>query len=308
MAMMRTTDVGPLRHADLLRLTTGGSESNVGIGLSRLGLRVRWIGRVGRDELGERVVRDIRAEGVEVIAIRDEEAPTGLMIKEQRTRDQIRVSYYRRASAGSRLDPSDLPTGTIERSRLLHVTGITPALSGSAHAAVNAAVSRARHVGVPVSLDLNHRRTLWSDDAFRAAVRPLVEQADVVFGSPEEVGAVLGEDSLPAEELARRLRSLGPAQCVIKCGSDGAVALIDDALFSQQAFDVPVIDSVGAGDAFVAGYLFELLEQPDDHGARLRTAAWCGAQACTVPGDWEGAPSRSELDSSSDVAVDDVLR
>ncbi len=161
MALFRPDAVGSLAQVNEFGLSIGGAESNVAIGVARLGGRAAWIGRVGADGLGARIVRELHAERLGVHAIVDDGARTGLMVKERRTPASTSVSYYRSGSAGSRLEPGDLDAELIRSARVLHVTGITPALSASAAAAVHAAVDLAVDAGVPVSFDLNHRATLW---------------------------------------------------------------------------------------------------------------------------------------------------
>jgi 2-dehydro-3-deoxygluconokinase len=292
MALMRTDQVGPLAHASTLSLGIGGSESNVAIGLQRLGVQAVWCGRVGADSLGALVEREIRAEGVDVRAAVDPSAPTGLMIKERRTPATQRVSYYRSGSAGSRIMPEDIDERMVSGAALLHVTGITPALSTQSAATLRYAVDTARAAGVPVSFDLNYRGNLWSPEAARNAYRDIIPLADIVFAGEDEAAIAVGAGD--PEELARRIAVLGPHQAVIKLGAEGALALIDGRIFRQEAVDVEAVDTVGAGDAFVAGYLAELVadREPQD---RLMTATTTGAFACLVPGDWEGFPRRHEL-------------
>ncbi|HEY9357785.1 MAG TPA: sugar kinase [Arthrobacter sp.] len=292
MALMRADQVGPLAHASTLSLGIGGSESNVAIGLQRLGVQAVWCGRVGADSLGNLVEREIRAEGVDVRAAVDPSAPTGLMIKERRTPATQRVSYYRSGSAGSRITPEDIDGQLISGAQLLHVSGITPALSPQAASTLRYAVDAARAAGVPVSFDLNFRGNLWSAEGARSVYRDIIPLADIVFAGDDEAAIAVGAGD--AEELARRIAALGPSQAVIKLGADGALALIDGTVFRQAAVTVDAVDTVGAGDAFVAGYLAELVsgQGPRD---RLQTAAATGAFACLVPGDWEGFPRRHEL-------------
>lgn len=303
MALMRTDQVGPLAHASTLSLGIGGSESNVAVGLQRLGVQTVWCGRVGDDSLGQLVQREIRAEGVDVRVAVDPSAPTGLMIKERRTPATQRVSYYRAGSAGSRINPADVDEQLIARAGLLHVSGITPALSAQAEQTLRYAIAVARAAGVTVSFDLNYRGNLWSRERAGSVYRDIIPLADIVFAGDDEAaiavgtapaagdGSVLGVD---AAELARRIAAMGPGQAVIKLGADGAIALIDGELYRQKAVPVDAVDTVGAGDAFVAGYLAEFIS---GLGAqeRLRTAARTGAFACLVPGDWEGFPRRHEL-------------
>lgn len=293
MALMKAATPGPLAFTESLRLGIGGAESNVAIALRRLGTPVTWVGRVGEDSLGDLVLRELLAEGLDVDCHRDSGAPTGLMIKERRTNETAKVWYYRSGSAGSRLAPEDVPERKIAAARLLHLTGITPALSASAAAAVQSAVDCAKTSGTLVSLDLNYRSALWPKDAAAKAFQALVRQADVVFAGDDEAAIVVGEAADPLE-LARRLAGLGPAQVVIKLGAQGCAALIDGREYRQAAVPVRAVDTVGAGDAFVGGYLAELLAgQPVQQ--RLLTAVRTGAYACLVSGDWEGMPRRSEL-------------
>lgn len=163
----------------------------------------------------------------------------------------------------------------------------------SAAEAVSYAVQQARAAGTLVSFDLNYRQALWPKEDAAVVFKALIEQADVVFAGDDEAAIVVGEASDP-HQLAARIAALGPAQVVIKLGAEGAVALVDGETFTQPAIPIRPVDTVGAGDAFVAGYLAELL-LGEPVGTRLLTAAQAGAFACLVPGDWEGMPRRSEL-------------
>ncbi len=292
MALMRSDQIGPLAHASTLSLGIGGSESNVAIGLQRLGVQAVWCGRVGADSLGSLVEREILAEGVDVRIAVDPSAPTGLMIKERRTPATQRVSYYRAGSAGSRLSPEDIDVQLISGADVLHITGITPALSPNAEATLRYAVDEARGHNVRVSFDLNFRSNLWSAEGARSIYRDIIPLADIVFAGDDEAAIAVGAGE--PEELARRITALGPDQAIIKLGANGALALIDGTLFRQEAVTIDAIDTVGAGDAFVAGYLADFVtgRGPQD---RLKTAAATGAFACLVPGDWEGFPRRHEL-------------
>jgi 2-dehydro-3-deoxygluconokinase len=292
MALLKAEQPGPLAHASTMSLGIGGSESNVAIGIQRLGGNAVWCGRVGDDALGILVAREIRAEGVTVRAITDPGAPTGLMLKERRTAVTQSVSYYRAGSAGSRLEPADLDAKLIAGAAVLHLSGITPALSATAAATVFAAIEIARAAGVTISFDLNYRANLWAADAAGIVYRDIIPLVDVVFAGDDEAAIAVG--SAEPAELARRLAELGPAQAVIKLGHLGAEAQIAGESFRQSAIPITPVDTVGAGDAFVAGYLAEHLlgSAPAD---RLALAVTTGAFACLAPGDWEGLPRRSEL-------------
>lgn len=292
MALFRASQPGPLAYAASLDLGIGGAESNVAVALTRLGTRARWLGRVGADALGDRVVRELRGEGIDVRLIVDNTAPTGLMVKESRTAESTRVYYYRAGSAGSRLEPADLPAAEIATAALLHVTGITLALSDTAAATVHAAIDIAEDAGVPVSFDVNHRASLWRGGDAAQAYRDVARRSTVVFAGDDEARLLVDGDT--PEELASSLVGLGPSQAVIKLGSEGCLAVIDGIVYRQAAVPVRVVDTVGAGDAFVGGYLAELLAglSPQE---RLATAVRTGAFACLNAGDWEGFARRSEL-------------
>lgn len=294
MALMKAESPGPLAHVASLSLGMGGAESNFAIALRRLGTSVTWAGRVGADSLGEMVLRELAAEAINTFASRDDTAPTGLMIKERRTAEALKVWYYRRGSAGSRLCREDVPAEQIARAKLLHITGITPALSASAADAVSYAIDCAHTAGTLVSFDLNYRAALWSPEEAGELYRRIIPRADVVFAGDAEAAMAVGDAPDPWE-LARRINEMGASQAVIKLGADGCVAVVDGEPHAQQAVPIRAVDTVGAGDAFVAGYIAELLNDLNVP-QRLLTAVRTGAFACLVPGDWEGMPRRIELD------------
>ncbi|KEP75005.1 ribokinase [Microbacterium sp. SUBG005] len=288
MALARTTEIGSLRHASGLALGIGGAESNVAVGLQRLGIDAAWLGRVGDDPLGERIARELRGEGLEVRALVDAGAPTGLMIKERPSAASTAVHYYRRGSAGSRLCAADVPDAWVEEAALLHVTGITPLLSDTARSAALAAVERARVAGVPVSFDINYRSALAAPEVARSVLREIAGLATLVFGGVEEL-ELLGPDATAS------LLATGVAQVIVKRGPGGAAVFTSDGATEALGFTIEPLDTVGAGDAFVAGYLSAWLEGSSTADALERGNA-CGAMACLVPGDWEAAPTRRDLE------------
>ncbi|UKA49767.1 sugar kinase [Arthrobacter sp. FW305-123] len=293
MALMKAATPGPLAHAGSLELGMGGAETNFAIALKRLGTSVTWLGRVGQDSLGDLVLREVAAEGITTLGIRDAGAPTGLMIKERRTLEHLKVWYYRSGSAGSRLAPEDVPVETIRNAKLLHLTGITPGLSGSAYEAALHAVNVAREAGVRVSFDLNYRAALWTEEDAGPVFRRFIELATIVFAGDDEARIAVGHGA-DSFELAHKIAAMGPRQVIIKNGPLGCAAVIDGVELRQEAVRINAVDTVGAGDAFVAGYISDLLAGAPAQ-ERLRTAVRTGAFACLVPGDWEGMPRRHEL-------------
>ncbi|MEQ3552729.1 sugar kinase [Pseudonocardia nematodicida] len=293
LGLVRAARPGGLRHVRDARIGFGGAESNAAIGLSRLGVDTTWIGRLGTDPLGDLVEAELRAEAVRPVVVRDPGRPTALMLKDHRIRGSSQVRYYRRDSAGSALSVDDLPHDVIEAADHLHLTGITPALSDGARRAVFAALEIAEAGGLSVSFDVNHRPALWSADQARGVYTELAGRADVVFAGQDEAELLTGGAGGPTE-LARRVRELGAGEVVVKLGDRGCIVSAGDSLETVPAVRVDVVDTVGAGDAFVAGYLAAAFGGRDP-AARARLGATAGAFACLTDGDWEGCPRTDEL-------------
>ncbi|MFI6323759.1 sugar kinase [Nonomuraea sp. NPDC050556] len=283
MALFSARRTGPLRYARDFDLGLGGAESNVAIGVARLGAAATWVGRVGADEFGDLIEQTLRGEGVDVRAIRDGSAPTGLMIKGRRTADLIDVRYYRRDSAGSHLCPEDLDLSLVRASRVLHVSAITPALSASARSAVAVALAAAREAGVFVSLDVNYRRALWSPAEAGDWLRSVIGSVDVLFATEHEARLITDDPE-----------KLDVPHVVLKFGAQGAMELSGGVVRRAEPYRVTEVDPVGAGDAFAAGWLAEWLAGASPE-VRLSTACAAGAFAVTSQGDWESLPRRADL-------------
>lgn len=287
---------GMLRLGGSLGLSIAGAESNVAIGLARLGHRVRWAGRVGADELGELVLRTLRAEGIDLAhAVTDDTGrSTGLLLTEPRLGTLTRVSYYRACSAGSALSPADVLPALTPGTRVLHLTGITPALGPSAAEATAAAATTARDAGITVCLDVNYRSRLWSADQARTVLRPLLDRTDLLIASEDELPLMLERPDAGEDEGVKSLLAAGVKEVVIKRGARGATTFTADGATDRPARQVDAVDLVGAGDAFVAGYLSGLLHDADIP-ARLHRAVTTAAFAVGTRGDWEGLPTQDEL-------------
>ena len=306
---------GPLAEVGAFHRYVAGAEANVAVGLARLGHPSAFIGRVGADSFGTTIVRRLRGDGVDVRWLRTEtDAWTGLMIRERRGAGPSEVVYHRAGSAGSRLGPEDVDPaendGLFAGARLLHLTGITPALSPSCREAVLQAIDRAKAHDLAIALDLNLRRRLWTDAEAVEALRPLLASVDIVFGSLEE-GIVLGgtsEDAGP-RIVASALIGSWAGHAVLKLGADGAASLSSDGTWTVAPAvpGVAVVDPVGAGDAFCAGYLAGQLEGLDEADA-LALGNACGAAVVSVEGDQAGAPTRAEASRIGRGGADQAIR
>lgn len=280
---------GLLREATTFRRYVAGAESNVAIGVRRLGHTAGWISRVGDDEFGRAILFRLRGEVVDTSGVVvDPQAPTGVFFREQRADGPIEVLYYRCGSAASRLSPADLNETYLRGARFLHLTGITPALSPSCRETVFAAAETARGAGVNVVLDPNVRRKLWGVDEARSVLRDLATRCDVLLPGADEAELLTGESD--PEIAAAALRALGPALVVIKNGAQGCLAASEGGIVRGAAVPVArVVDPIGAGDAFAAGFLASQLRGLA-LAESLALANRCGALAMTIPSDAEGLP------------------
>jgi 2-dehydro-3-deoxygluconokinase len=293
MALVVPRDPGRLRHATSLLLSIGGAESNVAIGLARLGIPASWISVLGDDELGELVLHRLRAEGVDTSAVRRvSDRPTGLYLREE-VAGRLRVYYYRSGSAAATLSPNAFDPSILQGAAFLHLTGITGALSPECADFLPWAATTAQEAGVRVSYDVNYRSRLWAPPAARAATEALLPLVDVLFAGHDEANALWGWRTDTALE---QLSKVGPSEVILKLGADGCAAVIDGERLTSPGFPARQLDPIGAGDAFDAGYLAASLWgwAPEK---RLRTANAIGAFCVQNLGDYEGLPSRRELDA-----------
>ncbi len=291
----------PLERATHFRRSVAGAESNVASGLARLGHWARWIGRVGDDPAGEAVLRELRADGVDVsCAEMDPESPTGLLLRDSHPQRSIDVQYYRTGSAASLLSPAQITPEALAGVRLVHVTGITPMLSESAEQATHTLVERARQAGAAVSFDPNVRRKLGSEHEWIRRVGPLLREADLVLAGEDELELLLGAGP---DEGAKALLTLGRASTVVvKRRDHSVVAHSTEGQWVQEPFDVPVTDPVGAGDAFAAGWLSARLRGLDQPSA-LAEAACVAALVIQAPGDTDGLPTAAARDRALNAFV-----
>jgi 2-dehydro-3-deoxygluconokinase len=267
----------------------GGSPPNMAIGAARLGHDVTWLSAVGNDEPGRLIQRTLRAENVGTRIRFADDAFTGFIAFDQPSHDITRVSYHRRGSAASTLTPDEVVSALTDLApTLLHVTGITPELSDTARAATLAAVRAASATGTRVSLDVNYRARLWSRESAASALRELLPHVHTVFSSDDEVD-LLTDATDPIADLLTTVETV-----VITAGSKGAWSHTKAGTIHRPALPVTVVDSIGAGDAFVSGYLSATLDNLT-LDERLDRATTTGAFCVTAYGDWEALPTRADL-------------
>lgn len=248
MAMLAPSDGEGVTDAAVFLLDAGGAESNVAAHAAALGVTARWASRLGTDALGDRVLRQVSARGVDTAGVvRDERHPTGLYVKDPGRG----VRYYRAGSAAAHLGVRDAAALRLDDVDVLHVSGITAALSPPARDFLDAAMTRARALGVTVSFDVNHRAALWPAADAGPVLAALAARADIVFVGRDEAETLW---QTPRDDDVRRLLPTVP-ELVVKDGDVGATVFADAGRVFVPALRVEVLDAVGAGDAFAGGYL-----------------------------------------------------
>ncbi len=286
---------GPLRHVTLFEKHAAGAEANFAIGTTRLGFRAGIITRVRDDEFGKYVISLLRGEGVDVSRIKFEnDAPNGVYFIQRNypIPGKSSVLYYRKGSAASKISIGDIDADYIKNAKLLHLTGITPALSTSCKEACFEALRIASEAGVTVSVDTNIRLSLWSKQEARTTLLPMIEKADIVLTEPQDAELLFGTKN--PEDIAKKVLRMGPETVAIKLGDEGAAAYTKGKSARKSAFKVPVEDVIGAGDAFAAGFISSLLRGSGLEDA-LEIGNAAGALVVTVRGDFENMPSADDV-------------
>jgi 2-dehydro-3-deoxygluconokinase len=298
---------GPLRYSQHFSRRYGGAESNVAIGLSRLGHQAGWISKVGNDEFGKGMLSLIRGEGVDVSTVQlSDQAPTGMYFKEHKREGVINVYYYRKGSAASTMTKDDLDKDYIGQAKYLHITGITPALSESCRETVYEAIKIAKERNVKVVFDPNLRKKLWDEDLAREVLLKIASEADIILPGIEEGQFLFGVDH--PEEIGKRFLQLGASIVVLKVGAEGAIYFTENETRKVSGFPVKhVVDPVGAGDGFAAGFLSGMLDGLPLEQAVMRANA-IGAHITMVKGDVEGLPDRFEIEQYLSNNQNDVIR
>ncbi len=278
-------------QAQQAELHVGGSESNVAVGLARLGHRVEWVSRLTDNPLGRIITSQIAAQGVGVgRVVWTEQDRVGLYFYEQAAPPRgSQVVYDRRGSAASRMRPEDLPADLFEPSQggsWLHTSGIMLGIGPHAARTAAAAITAARQSGWKISLDVNYRRGLWSAEQAARGLAPVLPLLDLLIVTQDDAQLVLGAD--PAASAQEQLRAVAAqtsaAVTVMTLGPRGAIGCEGESVVEQRSCPVTLIGRLGAGDAFAAGFLHQQL----CGGTLTERLAWGSAMAAlkfTVPGD-----------------------
>lgn len=296
-----------LDDARALDVEIGGAEGNVCVALARLGRRSGWIGRLPDHALANAVLRGYRSDGVDVSAARRVPGERlGTYFIEYATQPRsIQVIYDRADSAAARMTVDDVDWEYLLDTRVLHLTGITAALSDSCYQVLVEAIGRARAAGVVVSFDVNYRAKLWDAATAGARLRPLIAEADVLFCKSADAAMLFGCAGEPREQM-RTLSGLTRARAVFcTFGERGAALLAGGDFTAQPALPVQIVDRIGSGDAFAAGALDGVLDDAPLEG--LRRGVALAAIALSQHGD-RMLTTRAEMNAVLAQETRDVAR
>jgi 2-dehydro-3-deoxygluconokinase len=279
-----------LEESSTLDVTIGGAESNVAVAMARLGRDVAWLSALPANALGRRIERELRGHAVDTSHVQwstEPDARAGVYFLDFGAAPRpTRVLYDRAHSVVASLDPAAVDVAIVTQARLLHLTGITPALSAGCAVICSRLAETAAAAGVPMALDVNYRSMLWSPEEARAGLERLLQSATVVLCGLDDATKLWGLQGEPRAVAQGLLQRSSADVAVVTLAADGACALTRDGRFvCQPALPVHVVDPVGAGDAFAAGFLHAWLDANEDVRAALRTGVALAALKMTAWGD-----------------------
>jgi 2-dehydro-3-deoxygluconokinase len=267
---------------------TAGAEVNVAVAISRLGLKAQYFSRFGNDQLGSVMLADIEAEGVDVSLAKRVDSFTGAMVRNPGKSAPVEISYLRKGSAASTIEPSDILDSYISSTRWLHATGITCAISESGAKTVKHALEKAAQLKIKSSFDLNIRRKLWSEDVARKVLEPLARDVELLIGGEDEYQVVFGQ--VEPKQILAEVNKRGCKIAVMTKGDQKMRFSIDGNYEEITPPKVVAVDPVGSGDAFTGGVIAGLLSGMSTTQA-LEQGSICGALVASMFGDWTGIPS-----------------
>ena len=283
-----SSDTDSVMSATKFERVTAGAEVNVAVALARLGLKAQYFSRFGNDQLGSVMLADIEAEGVDVSLAKRVDSFTGAMVRNPGKTAPVEISYLRKGSAASTIEPADILDSYISSTRWLHATGITCAISESGAKTVKHALEKAAQLKVKSSFDLNIRRKLWSEDAARKVLEPLAREVELLIGGEDEYQVVFGK--VDPKQILAEVNKRGCKIAVMTKGDQKMRFSIDGNYEEITPPKVVAVDPVGSGDAFTGGVIAGLLSGMSTKRA-LEQGSICGALVASMFGDWTGIPT-----------------
>ncbi len=297
-----------LETTSALDIGIGGTESNVAIALARLGRRVAWTSVLPRNPFGARIAAELRRHGVDDRHVRwVDHGRVGVYYLDMGTPPRpTHVIYDRAASAVAMCDVGEIDTSLVERSQLLHLTGITPALSPACAEIARGFAECAIAAGIPMSFDVNYRGLLWTPEQAAATLEPFCSSATILFCGRNDARLLWGIDGTNVDMARELSKRFGAATTVLTLGDEGAIAVLQDgSLYQEVPVAVQVVDKVGAGDALAAGFLHGYLT--GDVARALKLGVTLASLKMTIHGDLTVINER-ELEEWANLASHTILR
>lgn len=293
MITMNPLTTGPLRYVSQFERKVGGAELNFAIGCARLGINTRWISRLGKDEFGRVIYNFARGEGVDMSAVKFVEGyPTSINFKEIQEDGSGKTFYYRFQSPILTLKPEDITDELFEGIHLVHLTGVFLAINPKNRVIVKEIIKKAKEKTIPISFDPNIRLKLWTIEDARKVYQEILPEVDILLTGLDEIRLLFEKES--QHDLGQIAEQYNISDFVIKDGGNGSYLYRNGEWIKKDAYKVKVVDTVGAGDGFDAGYIYGYLNhyKPTE---LLTFANAVGGLVTTVSGDNEGLPYLEEV-------------
>lgn len=286
---------GPLRFVHQFERKIGGAELNVMIGCARLGAKAGWISRLGKDEFGLHILNTVRGEGIDISEVKlMEDYATSLNFKEIQESGDSKTFYYRQKSPTETLTVENLPLDYIKNAKILHVSGVFPAITEQNRQVILKAIQFAQRSGVKVALDPNIRLKLWSKEQARQTLLQYLPYVDYLLTGREELEILF--DTTEDSKLVGYLADYKFEHVIVKEGAKGASYFENNKWIIVPGFPVnKVVDTVGAGDGFGAAFLYGKLQGWNIEEI-MKFANAVGAMVVQVQGDNEGLPYYEEVE------------
>ncbi|WP_309245740.1 sugar kinase [Virgibacillus pantothenticus] len=294
MIVFNPGSAGPLQFVNTFEKRVGGAELNLAIGCSRLGMKAGYISRLGNDEFGRYIRHFIRGEGIETSQLHLVDGyPTSLNFKERMEDGSTRTFYYRDKSPMATLSTSDLDENYFKQAKILHLTGVYPAIGDHHITVMERAIELAKKHDVKISFDPNIRLRMWTKEKARSVLEKILPKVDILLAGDEEMNIIIGEKEPRA--IIHKVKDLGISFVAVKQGDRGSVGYYQGKIVEAKPVKaIKVVDTVGAGDGFNAGVLYGL-SQNWELTKILHVANTIGSMVISVVGDNEGLPYYEEV-------------
>ncbi|MFW2489906.1 sugar kinase [Clostridium chromiireducens] len=294
MIAMCPQEKGPIIFCDTFKRKLGGAELNVAMGCARLGLKSGWISRLGNDDFGKHILKTARGEGIDTSEVQLVDGyPTSVYFREVLADGSSRSFYYREKSPTSTMKCEDLNEEYFKSAKVLHITGVFPSITKNNQEIILEAVKLAKKNNLTVSFDPNIRLKMWTKEEAKEYIEKLLPDVDILLIGDEEIEILLGDVTI--EDAIKTFHGYGIGKVVVKKGAKGALGSDGENIYEVDAIKPKaLVDTVGAGDGFAAGFLNALIKGETLEGC-VRYANAVGSLVVGVEGDNEGLPYHEDV-------------